>query len=147
MSKPSYHARVHRANSADPIPVLIHKKVFADAVAVATTGGEFYLTVTDDLGGTYLRSAHAALTIAGGAVAIQIHNVTEAVDMLSTGITIDSAERTSYTATTEPVMDITGTPPNNRVSRGDQIRIDVDTASGTGLEVLLEFGPQIVRVT
>lgn len=144
---PIHGHRQHRANGPDSIPVLLHKKVFGDAVAVATSGGEFYVTVTDDLGGTYLRSAHAALTVAGGAVAIQVHNVTEAVDMLSTGITIDSGESTSYTAATEPVVDTTGTPPNNYVSRADLLRIDVDTASGTGLELLLEFGPQIQRVT
>ena len=44
-------------------------------------------------------------------------------------------------------MDMTGTPPNNRVSRGDQLADRHGHRAGTGLEVLLEFGPQIVRVT
>lgn len=127
--------------------MLLHKKVFSDSKPVATTGGEFYVTVTDDLGGTYLRSAHAALTVAGGALAVQVHNVDTAVDMLSVGITVDAAERTSYTAATEHEVDTSGTPPNNYVSRGDLLRIDIDTASGTGLELLLEFGPQVIRIT
>lgn len=147
MANVAIHGRDHRANGPNPIAVLLHKKVFADTFPVATSGGEFYLTITDDLGGTYLRSAHAALTTAGGAVSIQVHNVTEAVDMLSTNVTVDSGERTSYTAAAPHVVDITGTPANNRVSRGDQLRIDIDTASGTGLEMLLEFGPQLVKLT
>lgn len=145
---PDFHSRVHRANSSDPIPVLLHKKVFADTVSVALVGGEFYLTITDDLGGTYLRSAHAALTTAGaGDLEVQVHNVTEAVDMLSAVVTVDAGDTNSYGSAAPHEVDITGTPPNNRVSRGDQIRIDIDTASGTGLEMLLEFGPQLVKLT
>lgn len=148
MAGPSYHARAHRANGPDGIPVVVHKKVFADATAVATSGGEFYITITEDLGGTYLRTAHAALTVAGaGTLSIQVHNVDEAVDMLTTNVTVDAGKKNSYTAATPHVVDITGTPANNRVSRGDQLRIDVDTATGTGLEMLLEFGPQLVRLT
>ena len=142
------HGRDHRANGPNPIAVLLHKKVFADTFAVATSGGEFYLTITDDLGGTYLRSAHAALTTAGGGdLEVQVRNVTEAVDMLSTVVTVDAGETNSYTSAAPHVVDITGTPANNRVSRGDQLRIDIDTASGTGLEMLLEFGPQLVKLT
>lgn len=147
MPQASYHSRVHRANGPDPIPVLLHKKVFADATAVATTGGEFYVTITDDLGGTYLRSAHAALTVAGaGDLEVQIHNVTEAVDMLSVVVTVDTGDTNSYGSAAPHEVDITGTPANNRVSRGDQIRIDIESASGTGLEMLLEFGPQLVKL-
>ena len=148
MPGPDFHSRVHRANGTDPIPVLIHRRVFSDQSAVATTGGERFVTITDDLGGTYLRSAHAALTTAGaGALEVQIHNVTQAVDMLSTVITVDTGDTNSYGSATPPVVDTTGTPANNRVLRGDQIRVDVETAAGTGLEVLLEFGPQVIRLT
>ena len=144
---PGYHSRVHRANGPDPIPVLLHKKVFADATAVSTGGGEFYLTITDDLGGTYLRSAHAALTTAGGVdLELQVHNVTEAVDMLTAVITVDAGDLNSYTSAAPHEVDTSGTPANNRVSRGDQLRVDVDTAAGVGLEVLLEFGPQLVKL-
>ena len=59
------------------------------------------------------------------------------------------ARNHSYTAATPHVVNTTGTPPINYISRGDVLRIDVDTAgSGAkGLEVLLEFGPNVIRVT
>ena len=83
--------------------MLIHKKVFADADAVATTGRRVLpdASPTTWAAPTCGQPTRRSRPL-GGAVAIQIHNVTEAVDMLATGITIDSAERTSYTATANP---------------------------------------------
>lgn len=150
MAGPGYHARVHRANGADAIPVLVHLKVFADDTAVSTGDDARRFVVPDDLGGTYLRSAHATVSTVGSTTTtVQIHSVTNADDLLSTTTTIDASETTSYTATTPHVVDDTGTPQVNYITRGDVLRVDVDGAGtgAKGLEVLLEFGPQIIKVT
>jgi hypothetical protein len=145
------HGKIaHRANGPDPIPVLVHLKIFSDTTAVATGNDARRFVVTDDLGGTYLRSAHATLTTVGSSgTTVMVHNLTNADDLLSTATTIDSSETTSYTAATPHVVDDTGAPPVNYIARGDVLRVDVD-AAGTGakgLEVLLEFGPNLIKLT
>jgi hypothetical protein len=72
-----------------------------------------------------------------GAVTVQLRNVTEAHDFLSTPITIDSGEFTSYASATEPVINAA----NAEVTTGDLIAVDVDAADGTaeGLGVILVF--------
>jgi hypothetical protein len=86
--------------------------------------------------------AHAAVcTVATGAtlITIQIRNVTDSVDMLSTRITIDASEYSSYTAATPPVID-TGL---DDVATGDRIAVDIDaignTTPGNGLDCILTF--------
>lgn len=141
----------HRANGPDPIPVLVHVKVFADDTVVTTGNDKRRFVVTDDLGATRIRSAHATVTTASssGAVNVMVHNLTNTDDLLTTATTIDANETTSYTAATPHVVDDTGTPPVNLVQRGDVLRIDVDGAGtgAKGLEILLEFGPQLIRLT
>ena len=68
---------------------------------------------------------------------MQIRNITQTADMLTTKITIDASEFTSYTAATAPVID-TG---NDDVATGDLIAIDVDVAGtgAKGLGVILTF--------
>lgn len=147
---PAHGQRDHRANGTDPIPVLVHLKVFPDDELLVVGNDARRFVVTDDLGGTFLRSAHATVTTVGSSTTtIQVHNFTNTDDVLSTVTTIDSGETTSYTAATPHVVDQSGTPPVNYITRGDVLRIDVD-AAGTGakgLEVLLEFGPDLIRVT
>ena len=147
---PAHGKEAHRCNGPDPIPVLVHLKIFTDTTAVAAGDDARRFVVTDDLGGTRLRSVHASVTTVGsGATVVQVHNLTNADDLLSTRTTIDASETTSYTAATPHVVNTTGTPPINYITRGDVLRIDVDTAgSGAkGLEVLLEFGPNVILVT
>ena len=67
-----------------------------------------------------------------GTVTIQIRNATTAVDMLTTRVTIDANEFTSYTAVTAPVIDLA----NDNVATGDRIMVDVDVA-GTGAKGLV----------
>ena len=68
-----------------------------------------------------------------------IHNLTQAVDMLTTVITVDAGETDSSTASAAPVVDT----DNNQVATADVIRFDIDAIStGTaanGLEVRMEF--------
>jgi hypothetical protein len=58
--------------------------------------------------------------------------------MLSTRITIDANEKTSYTAATAPVINAT----YDDVATGDLLAIDIDGAGtgAKGLMVMLQFG-------
>ncbi len=107
--------------------------------ALTTGDGKAYFTVPVELNGYNLVDADASVTTVStsGTPTVQINNVTQAADMLSTTITIDANEFTSYTAATAPVIDTA----NDDVATGDIIRIDVDVAgTGTkGLSVLLSF--------
>ena len=147
---PGYHGqKTHRANGNDPIPVLVHLKIFGDT-APATAGNDARrFVVTDDLGGTFLRSVNITVTTVGGSsTGVQIHNLTNADDVLSTIATIDTGDTTSYDSAAPHEVDTSGTPPINRCLRGDVLRVDVDDGSDAmGLEVLLEFGPQLAKLT
>lgn len=63
-----------------------------------------------------------------GILTIQLHNLTDGVDMLSTPLTVDEGETTSRTAATPFVVDTT----HDDIATGDSIRIDIDD-KGTGV--------------
>lgn len=111
------------------------------AATVTNEAGDFYYTVPEEFNGYNLVFAHASVGDPGttGTQTIQIHNVTDGVDMLSTRITIDSGEATSYTAATPPVIDTA----NDDVATGDQLRFDIDTihagTAANGTTVILGF--------
>ena len=113
-------------------------KVVADIDSVASGNGLFILAVPADLDANYLIAAEAFVTTAGtGVTTIQIRKVGVG-DLLSTPITIDSGEFTSYTAAT-PSVPAYGF---NEVSTGDLLAVDVSAAaSGSrGLGVILKIG-------
>ena len=90
-----------------------------------------------------LTSCYARLGTAGttGTQDIQIHNVDNALDMLSTVMTIDSTEIDTSTASTPAVINTS----NDHVNTNDVIRVDIDavhTTPGQDLEIVLEFTPQ-----
>lgn len=109
--------------------------VFEFATDVATGDGKFYFEVPSNLNGLVLSSARGRVVTAGttGTTDIQIHNVTDAVDMLSSKIQIPSAG-TSANGTVDAT--------NNAVATDDLLRVDVDTVSTTapkGLIITLQF--------
>ena len=113
---------------------------FNYTVDVATGDGAAYIPIPERCDGMNLVRAMAHVITAGvtGTTDIQVHNVTQTADMLTTKITIDSAETSSETAATPPVIDAA----NDDVATGDMLRIDVDAISTTapkGLIVTLEF--------
>ena len=114
-------------------------KVYDDETTIQTGDGQFIIMVDDDLDGMNLTAAHAYVTTvsSSGTPTVQVRNVTQTADMLSTRITIDVSEFTSYTAAAAPVID-TG---NDDVATGDRIAIDVDVAGtgAKGLGVVLKF--------
>ena len=104
-------------------------KLIDDATALTTGDGKLIFMIPEELNGMNLVKAHAGVTTvsSSGTPTFQIRNVTDSVDMLSTAITIDANEYTSYTAATAPVIDTS----HDDVATGDRIAIDCDTA-GTG---------------
>lgn len=113
--------------------------VVDDATALTTGDGKMRFFIPPQLNGMDLVDADACVVTASssGTPTVMVHNVTGAADMLSTAITIDASEKTSYTAATAPVIDTA----NDDVATGDEIRIDIDgIGTGTaGLYVNLGF--------
>jgi len=117
----------------------MHIKVISDVQVLETGDGKFIFAISDDMDGMTLVDADAYVTTvsSSGLPTIQLRNITQAVNMLSTRITIDVSEFTSYTAATPPVIN----PANDQVATGDLIAIDDDVAGtgAKGLGLLLEW--------
>ena len=113
-------------------------KCVADTIGPTVGNGITHVTIPSTLDGKNLTSAQAHVYTAGtGSLnTIQLHNLTDGQDMLSTPITIESGEKDSSTAATPSV-----TGSYTGVSTADVIRIDVDiVATNTlGLEVRMIF--------
>ena len=113
-------------------------KCVADTIAPATGNGITHFVIPSTMDGKNLSSAQAHVYTAGtgSTTTVQLHNLTDGQDMLSTAITIDASEKDSSTAA---IPSVTGAYAG--VSTADVIRIDVDVvASGTlGLEVRMIF--------
>ncbi len=105
-----------------------------NGAAIATGDGQAYLRINSLLNGRNLTAVAASVTTvsSSGIPTIQIHNVTQAADMLTTKLTIDANESDSKDAATPAVIDAA----NDDVATGDQLRIDVDVA-GTGAKGLI----------
>ncbi len=141
------HGRDHSPTGFDPIPGLtggssapqFDIKVVADYDIVVVGDGQFIFAIPSDVNGMNLTSVAAYVTTvsSSGLPTVQIRNITQTADMLTTKITIDVSEFTSYTATTAAVID-TG---NDDVATGDRIAVDVDVAGtgAAGLGVILGF--------
>lgn len=115
-------------------------QAFDPTVNTATGDGKAYFVVPTSLDGYNLTAVHATVITAGttNTTDIQIANVTDGVDMLSTKLTIDTGETGSNTAATPAVIDTT----KDDVASYDVLRIDVDAVSSTpakGLIVTLTF--------
>ena len=113
-------------------------KCVADTIGPSVGNGITHVTIPSTLDGKNLQSAqaHVYTVGTGSTTTVQLHNLTDGQDMLSTAITIDASEKDSSTAATPSVV---GT--YSAVSTADVIRIDVDiVATNTlGLEVRMVF--------
>jgi len=109
--------------------------VFAAATNVAVGDGKAYFVVPDELDGMNLVRVAATVVTAGttNSTTIQIANVTDAVDMLSTLMAIETTETSTRTSTTPGVIDTT----KDDVATGDVLRIDVDAVSTTAPKGLI----------
>lgn len=109
--------------------------------AIANGAGDVFYTVPlpgYDLNKVILSSQTAGVT---GTMMVQVRNVTQGVNMLSTAATVDTGEKTSLTAATPPVVDAS----NKDVAEGDELRIDITgchTTPALGVQMALIFIPQ-----
>lgn len=108
--------------------------------ALAVGDGQGFFLVPASFNGKTIKSVHAGLTTASssGTPTVQVARIRGGtpVDVLSTKVTIDASELTSYTAATPPVVDTA----NDDLATGDLLRVDVDVAGtgAKGLMVLIE---------
>ena len=113
-------------------------KCVADTIGPPVGNGITHVTIPSTLNGKNLQSAqaHVYTVGTGSTTTVQLHNLTDGQDMLSTAITIDASEKDSSTAATPSVVG-----GYSLVSTADVIRIDVDVvATNTlGLEVRMVF--------
>ena len=102
--------------------------------AITTGNGKAYWRVPATLNAFNLVDVAIAVTTASssGNPTVQIRNITEEHDMLSTSLTIDVNEKDSSTAATAAVINTS----NDNVSTADVLRIDID-AAGTGTKGLM----------
>lgn len=114
-------------------------KIIDDSTTLTTGEDKHKCCIPAHMNGLNLTIAHAFVGTAPSVSlpSIGIRNQTDGVEMLTTNITIDVGEYTSYTAATPPVIDTA----HDDVATGDIIVVDVDAAgSGTqGLGVILIF--------
>ncbi len=143
----SYHGWTHARKSAggtDPIhlPIVLFIKVTGDRPtdAVLTTGdGQFIFEISSDMDGTSLVDIESFVSTVStsGNPTVQIRNITQGHDMLTTKCSIDANEFVSADAATPAVINTS----NDEVAHKDLLAIDVDV-SGTGakgLGVILSF--------
>lgn len=116
-------------------------EVFENLDALVVGDEAFEWEIPEDLDEAVLIKVEAYVTTASssGPVEVQVHNQTQAVDMLSTKISIDVGDLNSKDAATPPVVN----PANEEVAWGDHLRIDVDSigTGTTGLGCILYFTP------
>lgn len=113
----------------------------ASTTPSATGDGKVHFMIPPELNGMNLVDADGVVTTVSSSgtptFAIRRERSGSAVDMLSTNITIDANEKTSYTAATAPVINAS----NDDVATGDIIYVDLDVV-GTGAKghgVVLSF--------
>ncbi len=88
------------------------------------------------LNGQNIVSVAASRKSGTGVLTLQLRNVTDGVDVLTTKLTVDNGETDSLTATTPAVIDTT----HDDVATGDQFAWDVDVAGSSTLYAFAEVG-------
>jgi hypothetical protein len=114
-------------------------KVFLDRLTLLTGNDKIIFLIPESLDGLNLLDAQGYITTvsSSGVVTVRLRNITQGVNMLSTAITIDVGEFSSYTAAAPPVVD----PLASEVATADRIAVDVDVAGtgAKGLGVIVTF--------
>lgn len=100
----------------------------SDITTLTAVAGKIF-TISEKLDGFSLTGIAACLTTpsTSGTPTFKLYNLTDAVEMLSTNVTIDANEYSSYTADVQPVINAA----NSVVHKGDRLRPDC-TVAGTG---------------
>lgn len=100
---------------------------YTDDAAVGDGAG--YLRIPEELDGMDLVAVHLEAVTAGttNTMDVQIYNVDNTLDMLSTVLTLDSGEKGSDTAATPAIVNTS----NDHVNTNDVVRIDIDAVHDT----------------
>jgi hypothetical protein len=112
-------------------PETIYWRVLDIDTDVSTGDAKDYFYIPARLTGKIIKSVDVCVhtVSSSGTPTFQLHNATTAADVLSTRVTIDANELTSYTAATPSVVNAT----YQTVTSGDRLRLDCDVA-GTGTQ-------------
>lgn len=121
-------------------PAIVEIMAIDPPTNTSTGDAKSFFRVPEELNGMNLTGVAASVYTAGttGTTDIQIRNKTDSQDMLSTKLTIDSAETDTSTAATPAVINTS----YDDVATGDILAIDVDAVSTTpakGLLVMMRF--------
>lgn len=110
-------------------PTVVHIPAFGPATDTATGDGKAMFEVPEELNGMNITAVGAYVYTAGttNVTTFQLRNVTDSVDICSTAVTIDSAEKSSRTAATPAVIDTS----KDDLATGDLLAIDCDSVSST----------------
>ena len=105
---------------------------------IALTTGDFkgWFMIPPAFNGWNITHVSAMRASGTGVPALQLRNATDAVDVLSTKVTIDSGETTSGTAATPPVINTA----NDDVATYDIFAVDVDVAGTNTFNCLFIVG-------
>jgi len=129
----------HNADGSNKTIKTAEMKIVDDTTVVTVGDNQLIFCIMPDWNGLNLVDADIFVSTvsSSGLVTVQLRNVTDAVDMLSVRMTIDANEKTSFTAATQPTIDLT----HDDVVTGDIISVDVDGAGtgAKGLGVMLKF--------
>jgi hypothetical protein len=138
------HGRDHRPGGTDPSmfgwestggtatsTAWFEVKVTDETTTLSVGDGKLVFMAPAPLNGMRLASVSGFVSTvsSSGTVSVQLRSITGSVDLLTTKVSIDANEYTSYSAATAPVV---GTVV---MSTGDLIAVDVDGA-GTGAKGL-----------
>lgn len=93
-------------------------------LALSVGDGQGRFVIPSDFNGWNITAVAAICDGGTGVPAFQLRNVTDSVDVLSTKLTIDSGEVSSYSAAVAAVIDTT----KDDVATGDRFAWDVDVA-------------------
>jgi hypothetical protein len=101
--------------------------------------GQAWFVIPESMDGWSIVTIEAKLATAsasGGPILVQLRNATQAVDVLSTRLTIDDTETSSKTAAAAPAF----TAANQDVVYGDLLYIDIDDAGTTANGLIVTVG-------
>lgn len=107
-----------------------------ESVALVAGDDAKRFRIPSKFNGWTITSVAASRKSGTGTPTIQIRNVTDSVDVLSTRVTIDTAETDSSTAATPAVINTS----NDDVATADQFAVDVDGAGTSTLYCWVEIG-------
>jgi hypothetical protein len=122
-----------------PSGIMVHAAIpcysFKNDIDVVIADGVGYLPIPYAFDGYDVVYVHAEVKTAGttGTTDIQLRNITQSQDILSTKLTIDSGETGSDTAATPAVINLS----NDDLSAYDLLAVDVDAKSTTAAKGLI----------